>query len=584
MRKSPETDDIDVVPKGTSSNIALTDVLNAGGPGAESFSPELAAEALLREHPDALLCALANDGLIVPMPGSIGPWGRASLEGRALIDNVVGADRGTVIETWRNAQADGAANGSVRMLREPTRWMTLHFLDFRERHGVLLGVVIPTDELAAEQSAENEPESTKPRLATLKEDETGLVLECDDAFTQMFGYSAADVLGQQVLDQIHPDEQARAIEGWLTMLSSRRMQQFRIRRRRKDGSWLWVDSTIHNYLNEPGRDYVLVELIDVSAEMSAQEALHRQGELLRRLTDSMPDGLLQVDRERKVVYHNRRLLEILHSASHTSLAQDEARDEPAGRQPNGRERRLRALLDTVTEEAFEHFTRALGAVLDRGEDRDVEVDIALVSGSRRRALMSIRSLLEPGGEVGGAIISALDVTDSARAREELERRATFDELTRCYNRSSILAALQQELDRGDGGRTGILYIDLDRFKGVNDTLGHAAGDELLRVVAERLRAAGRDDDRIGRLGGDEFLVLLRGVPGPEVAMSVARRICEALRAGASLSGETVELRASVGVACTNGDTVSADDLVHRADAAMYVSKAARQGQPVLATP
>ena len=176
----------------------------------------------------------------------------------------------------------------------------------------------------------------------------------------------------------------------------------------------------------------------------------------------------------------------------------------------------------------------------------------------------------------------LDVTDSARAREELEQRATFDALTRCHNRSSILAALRQELEREDATTTGVVYVDLDKFKSVNDTLGHAAGDEVLVLVVRYLKVANRADDEIGRLGGDEFLVLLRGIPGPGIAMSVAQRICESLRTSVQLSSGTVELRASVGVACAQDEAITAEELVERADAAMYRSKDQGQGQPALA--
>ena len=109
----------------------------------------------------------------------------------------------------------------------------------------------------------------------------------------MFGYTADELIGERVLDQIHPEDQARAVEGWLALLSSRRVQQMRCRRKRKDGSFMWIDTTLHNYLNQPDRNYVLVEIIDVSAEMAAQEALQDQGALLRRLIEAMPDGLLQ---------------------------------------------------------------------------------------------------------------------------------------------------------------------------------------------------------------------------------------------------------------------------------------------------
>ena len=146
------------------------------------------------------------------------------------------------------------------------------------------------------------------------EDEAANVLDCDQAFIDMFGYSAEEMLGKSVLNQIHPDDQGRAVEGWLAVLSTRRAQQTRLRRRRKDGTYMWVDTTLHNFLNQPDRNYVLVEIIDISAEMQAQEALQEREELLRRLTNAMPVGLLHLDTERNVKYHNARLLDILYGS------------------------------------------------------------------------------------------------------------------------------------------------------------------------------------------------------------------------------------------------------------------------------
>src|ERR1700679_3379743 len=96
------------------------------------------AEALLREHPDALVCGLAGNGLIVPVPQSVGLWGQGLIEGRALVDNVVAADRSTVVKLWLRVQEEGAAADKVRLLRKPSTWTTLHFIDMREVHGVLL--------------------------------------------------------------------------------------------------------------------------------------------------------------------------------------------------------------------------------------------------------------------------------------------------------------------------------------------------------------------------------------------------------------------------------------------------------------
>ena len=546
-----------------------------------SQNMELAAKALLREHPDALVCGLSSNGLIVPMPGPMAASGQAAIEGRAVIDSVLAADRATVLDLWqRGVKGEGAVNGKVRMLNKPSRWMTLHFLDLRHVHGVLLCVILPSDELG-EEASDDAPElpPAAPRFATLLEDEAGIVLDCDDAFTQMMGYTAQELIGHSVLDQIHPEDQPRTVEGWLAMLFTHRNQQTRGRRKRKDGSWVWVDTTLHNLLNQPDANHVLVELIDVSAEMAAQEALAEREELLRRLTDGMPDGLLQLDTDRNVVYNNAHLLEILHGSSDAgSLAEITAASN--GQTPHAAPSAT-TLLETLTREAMAAFETGLGRVLDEGIDQDVEVDFVLPSGERRCALMSIRALLRPSGEVSGAITSVLDVTDSVRARQELQKRATFDALTGAYNRSSILGAVQRELERDDSTMTAVIYVDLDDFKPVNDNLGHAAGDELLVLVAERLKVASRRDDDVGRLGGDEFLILLRDISRPEVAMQVAQRIFESVGSPFALSSDTAELRASVGVACAGVEAITAEELVKRADAAMYLSKDQGQGLPML---
>ncbi|HXW59765.1 MAG TPA: diguanylate cyclase [Solirubrobacteraceae bacterium] len=552
--------------------------------GFDDESVELAAEALLREHPDAMVCGLAGNGLIVPLPGSVPLWGQSAIEGRALIDSVLAADRKTVLELWRRVLLNGepASQGNVRLLSKPSHWMTLHFIDTRDTHGVLLGVVIPSDELAQDEGEEDELPPAAPRFSTLIEDEHAKVVEVDDAFTQMFGYTREELVGKAVLDQIHPDDQGRAVEGWLAMLSTRRAQQTRLRRRRKSGGWIWVDTTLHNFLNQPDANHVLIEIIDISAEMAAQEALQEREELLRRLTDGMPVGLFQLDTDRKVVYNNARLLDIVHGSPYAGTAEGELAGPSHSASGDAHCPPARALLTTLTEEGMAAFEAALARVLDEGVDQDVEVDLVLPPVTWRRALMSIRALLRPSGEVGGAITCVLDITDSARARRELEKRATFDALTRCLNRQSILGGLQHELEREDETNTAVVYVDLDKFKPVNDTLGHAAGDEVLVQVADQLRIASRSDDAVGRLGGDEFLVLLRSIPGPDAAMQVAQRICDSLCTTFQLSNGPVELSASIGVAWTNGGTPTADELVKRADAAMYESKEHRDGQPVLA--
>jgi len=175
-----------------------------------------------------------------------------------------------------------------------------------------------------------------------------------------------------------------------------------------------------------------------------------------------------------------------------------------------------------------------------------------------------------------------DVTESARTREELWSRATYDAVTRCYNRASTMAALEAMLaPDGTGERPAVIFVDLDHFKDVNDELGHRAGDEFLQVVAQRLHRCVRTQDVVGRIGGDEFLLVCPRIFTTAEAMSTASRVARSLRNQIILKKASVPSSASIGVAWCDGRSTTAEALVAQADRAMYQSKRAGNGVPAL---
>jgi diguanylate cyclase (GGDEF)-like protein len=169
------------------------------------------------------------------------------------------------------------------------------------------------------------------------------------------------------------------------------------------------------------------------------------------------------------------------------------------------------------------------------------------------------------------------------ADEEQQRHAALhDPLTGLPNRALILDHLRLALARAPrrSSPVGVLFVDLERFKLVNDTLGHRAGDELLVAVAERLAGVLRPSDTLGRLGGDEFLVVCEEVGGEADALAVATRLADVFHEPFRLAGQDVNVRASIGVALSTSDSEPAA-LVGEADAAMYASKHGRRHIPVL---
>jgi diguanylate cyclase (GGDEF)-like protein/PAS domain S-box-containing protein len=176
--------------------------------------------------------------------------------------------------------------------------------------------------------------------------------------------------------------------------------------------------------------------------------------------------------------------------------------------------------------------------------------------------------------VHGSVVVFRDITERSRREEDMARRAYRDELTGLPNRTSLQDRLSLELAHARRNRESLalVFIDLDDFKTVNDSFGHAAGDELLRAIAARLRASLRECDTIARLGGDEFTVILPGIGGPRDAELVCDKLLEAIDAPVAFEGRAIRAHGSIGIAIFPHDGADAEQLLRRADEAMYRAK------------
>ena len=184
--------------------------------------------------------------------------------------------------------------------------------------------------------------------------------------------------------------------------------------------------------------------------------------------------------------------------------------------------------------------------------------------------------LEGRGHVSGVVVTCHDVTERKQHEETIYRQANYDPLTGLPNRLMFADRLATALLRGRRERhsVGLLFIDLDGFKKVNDTLGHKAGDDLLKDISTRLSACVRQDDTIARLGGDEFTVILPNIHGPGDTEVVAKKIIERVREPIYLSDNEVYVSASIGITLYPNDAEDEETLIKHADTAMYEAKAA----------
>jgi diguanylate cyclase (GGDEF)-like protein/PAS domain S-box-containing protein len=202
------------------------------------------------------------------------------------------------------------------------------------------------------------------------------------------------------------------------------------------------------------------------------------------------------------------------------------------------------------------------------------------NGEVRPDWVSLAAITEDSGRIVEYVALLTDITARKRDEERIRWHANFDALTELPNRQSFLTALAQSLERaqGNGWHTALLFLDLDRFKEVNDGKGHAVGDKLLQMVAKRLRRAVRETDTVGRLGGDEFTVLLERLAKVEDVTQVCQKLIETLGQPFRLDDQEIFIGVSIGVAIFPNDAVDCSDLLKRADQAMYRAKAAGRNQ------
>jgi diguanylate cyclase (GGDEF)-like protein/PAS domain S-box-containing protein len=495
------------------------------------------------------------------MPAEVPVSSQRVIEGpSSALDLVIPEDRRAVIDAWQRTLTEGGDNIQIHALNDPSRPIALHFVDMTHRYGVILGFFLGFGETETPETADHA--GLVPKTSTIRKDQLATIIDVDDAITAILGWSREELIGRRNLDIIHPDDQEKAIANWMDMVGRPGAERrVRLRHQHKDGSWRWLEVTNINRLDfaDP---HVLSDLVDVTDEVTALEKLRANEQLLRRLTEALPVGVLTFGTDRSIAYCNETMHAIVGVTGASTVDQQ---------------------LSTVDAHNRVAVHIAVADALMWGRDADLEVSFHPPDRSVRRCVMSLRALTSGQGAVTGAIICLSDITDEVTLREELQRQVRYDPLTACLNHASILAALEDRLRHPVPDQwTVVFFIDLDDFKGVNDRHGHVAGDRLLKGVAARLGQVAGDADLVGRLGGDEFLMMLRTEPDTDQVTNLAKCVADALAAPVRIGREWTVPKASVGVAyAAAGDGLDADALVSAADTAMYDGKRAGDGTPVV---
>jgi diguanylate cyclase (GGDEF)-like protein/PAS domain S-box-containing protein len=396
-------------------------------------------------------------------------------------------------------------------------------------------------------------------------DARGSVVTGVGAGLGVLGYDASDRRGHHIAEHLHPDDLPPVLE---IIERARRQAGYRdvvqVRARRIDGQWLWFEATVIAVSKHPvlgdGAVLRVRHLDELERQVDPGEP---DEERFLSLAEALPSGILSADARGWVVYCNGAAQQIL--------------DLPAERVGG------RGWFDVVHAEDLADVMEATGLVISTGAAQQATFRIQ-TGLFVRWATARFVPLGERAGDRTrrtGWIATIDDITDRRRAESQLAHRATHDPLTDLPNRTLLEDRLEQACARlrRDQVPLSVLFVDLDGFKGINDTLGHHAGDEVLREVARRLRRVLRPADTVARLGGDEFVAVCEGLDAPD-AEAVAGRIREAMSVPMLVGGTSLDVGASVGVATSSDEQQEAAELLARADQAMYRRKRGKGAQRV----
>ncbi|MCW2665508.1 MAG: hypothetical protein JWN57_470 [Frankiales bacterium] len=396
-------------------------------------------------------------------------------------------------------------------------------------------------------------------LAVLAERNGSLVVRwVNRACAELLGYAEQELAGLPFANLQHspfaPGSGADAVE-CAGLVDAVRTTRRSIVLERRDGTKLQLEAT-GVPVGEPQDAGWVLRLTATTEVHEVAEELQASYERFQALADQAPIGIFSSDGGLRLGYVNDRYC-AMHGLSEAQLL---------GTQ----------WMSHLHPDDLEPALAALGRVL-MGESVELPLRLARTDGQQREVharVVPVRS----SGRDAGFLGTLEDVTDRLAWERQLAHRALHDPLTGLPNRRQLLEQVAVHLANGEEA-LAVLFLDLDDFKLVNDSLGHDAGDRLLVEVGERLKGAVREGDLVARFGGDEFAVLCRAVSNEQEAAPVAHRLLEALRRPVLLDGRECAIGGSVGVVLSTGPTAagSAEGLLRDADVAMYQAKNSGKG-------
>jgi diguanylate cyclase (GGDEF)-like protein/PAS domain S-box-containing protein len=386
----------------------------------------------------------------------------------------------------------------------------------------------------------------------------GTIVWVNPAFTSMTGYSKEEALGQNSR-LLKSGEQAESYYAslWST-ISSGKVWNGEIVNKRKDGTTYTEAMTITPVtrdVSNPANRYFIAIKQDVTERKQIEQALRQAEENYRAIFEDAVIGIFQSTPGERYINVNPAMAHMLgYESPHELVASITDISQQVYADPNDREELKRLLKE-------------------QGMVKNFECAVYRKDGSKMWFSANVRAVFKDGVLVGYEGTNE-DITARKVAEERVQFLAYYDALTGLPNRTLFRDRLAKALAgaRRQEYRVAILFLDLDRFKDINDSLGHSVGDLLLQEVAERLKTWGREQDTVARLGGDEFLIMLTDVENVPDAAVTAQRLIDAMTTEFVVQGHSLKVSCSIGISIFPEHGEDGETLINRADAAMYSAK------------